>query len=69
MQKVGVVSAEGPFVIFGAEFVPFCSRVFFPTEPTGIFAPPEDLQDEELEQQQWRNRNDWDFGKANKLMN
>ena len=48
MQKVGVVATEGAFNIFGAEFVPFCSRVFFPNEMTGIFATPEDLQDEEF---------------------
>lgn len=48
MQKVGVVSAKGHFIIFGAEFVPFCSRVFFPGEKSGIFASPEDLNDEEF---------------------
>ena len=48
MQKVGVVTAEGSFVIFGAEFVPFCSRVFFPNEMMDIYASPEDLHDEEL---------------------
>lgn len=48
MQKVGVISTEGPFVIFGVEFVPFCSRVFFPDEMDGIYASPEDLHDEEL---------------------
>lgn len=48
MQKVGVVTTEGTFNIFGAEFVPFCSRVFFPNEMTGIYASPEDLRDEEF---------------------
>lgn len=48
MQKVGVVTAEGPFITFGAEFVPFCSRVFFPNEMTSIYTSPEDLQDEEF---------------------
>lgn len=48
MQKVGVVTTEGTFNIFGAEFVPFCSRVFFPNEMTGIYASPEDLKDEEF---------------------
>lgn len=48
MQKVGVVTTEGTFSIFGAEFVPFCSRVFFPNEMTGIYASPEDLHDEEF---------------------
>lgn len=48
MQKVGVVTDEGAFNIFGAEFVPFCSRVFFPNEMTGIYASPEDLHDEEF---------------------
>lgn len=48
MQKVSVVSNKGTFNIFGAEFVPFCSRVFFPCEMDGIYASPEDLQDEEF---------------------
>lgn len=48
MQKVGVVTDEGAFNIFGAEFVPFCSRVFFPNEMTGIYASPEDLHDEDF---------------------
>lgn len=48
MQKVGVVTEEGAFDIIGAEFVPFCSRVFFPNEVTGIYASPEDLHDEEF---------------------
>ncbi|MCQ2189926.1 MAG: helix-turn-helix transcriptional regulator [Paludibacteraceae bacterium] len=48
IQKVGVVSEEGAFEIFGAEFVPFCSHVFFPKEMTGIYASPEDLHDEEF---------------------
>ena len=48
MQKIGVVTTEGTFNIFGAEFVPFCSRVFFPNEMTGIYASPEDLKDEEF---------------------
>lgn len=48
MQKVGVMTAEGAFVVFGVEFVPFCSRVFFPLEMAGIFASPEDLRDEEF---------------------
>ncbi len=48
MQKVGVVTTSGPFVVFGVEFVPFCSRVFFPNEMTGIYVSPEDLHDEEF---------------------
>lgn len=48
MQKVGVVTDEGAFNTFGVEFVPFCSRMFFPNEMTGNYASPEDLQDEEL---------------------
>ena len=48
IQKVGVVTTEGAFVIFGAEFVPFCSRVFFPNEMADIYASPEDLHDDGL---------------------
>lgn len=48
MQKVGVATAEGAFIVFGVEFVPFCSRVFFPKEVADIYTLPEDLQDEEL---------------------
>lgn len=48
MQKVGVVTTKGTFNIFGTEFVPFCSRVFFPNEVKDIYASPEDLHDEEL---------------------
>ncbi len=55
MQKVGVITEKGIFDIFGAEFVPFCSRVFFPNVPslfgkTGgeVYASPEDLHDKEF---------------------
>lgn len=48
MQKVGVVCQEGRFDVFGVEFVPFCSRVFFRTEMQGIYASPEELDDEEF---------------------
>lgn len=48
MHKAGVVTTEGAFVIFGAEFVPYCSCVFFPDEMTGIYTSPEDLHDEEF---------------------
>ena len=55
MHKAGVVTTEGAFVIFGAEFVPFCSRVFFPNAPSLLgraggeaYASPEDLHDEEF---------------------
>ena len=48
MKKVGIVTDEGAFNTFGVEFVPFCSRVFFPNEMTGIYASPEDLHDEEF---------------------
>ena len=48
MQMVGVVTDEGTFNTFGVEFVPFCSRMFFPNEMTGNYASPEDLHDEEL---------------------
>lgn len=48
MQTVGVVTDEGAFDILGAEFVPFCSRVFFTNEMNGLYASPEDLHDEEL---------------------
>lgn len=48
MEKVGIISDEGDFNIFGVEFVPYCSRVFFRTEMNGIYASPEDLHDDEL---------------------
>lgn len=48
MQKVGIVSEKGSFNIFGVEFVPFCSRMFFRGEMNGIYASPEELHDEEL---------------------
>ena len=54
MQNVGVVSEEGAFNIFGVEFVPFCSRIFFrsfPTTPSGserIYASAKDLDDKEF---------------------
>ncbi len=50
MQKVGVVSDKGDFGIFGVEFVPYCSRVFFPVEMSGIYASPEELGDKGLVQ-------------------
>lgn len=48
MQKVGIVSEKGQFNIFGVEFVPFCSRMFFRGEMNGVYASPEELRDEEL---------------------
>lgn len=48
MQTLGVTCDEGAFVIFGVEFVPFCSRVFFWGEMDGIHATPEELGDDEL---------------------
>ena len=48
MQKVGIVTEKGPVNIFGVEFVPFCSRVFFRGEMSGIYASPEELHDEGL---------------------
>lgn len=45
MQTVGVTCEEGEFNIIGAEFVPFCSRVFF-REGGETYATPEDLHDE-----------------------
>lgn len=48
MQTVGVTCDEGDFVIFGVEFVPFCSRVFFRGQMNGIYATPEELGDDEL---------------------
>lgn len=48
MQKVGIVSEKGQFNIFGVEFVPFCSRMFFRGGMNGIYASPEELHDEEL---------------------
>lgn len=48
MQKVGIVTAEGAFHVFGVEFVPFCSRVFFRNEMNTLYASPEELHDEEL---------------------
>lgn len=53
MESVGVVCEEGPFLIFGAEFVPFCSRLFFPSEKIdeksgAVFVTPERLGDEDF---------------------
>lgn len=48
MQKVGIVTDEGAFHVFGVEFVPFCSRVFFRNEMNTLYASPEELHDEEL---------------------
>lgn len=48
MQKVGVTCKAGNFNVLGAEFVPFCSRVFFRTEYDTIYASPEDMSDEGL---------------------
>ena len=50
MNSVGVVTEEGPVVIFGVEFVPFCSRMFFKTAFVGEFQTPEELHDEEFAQ-------------------
>lgn len=55
MQKVGVICEPGPFYIFGAEFVPFCSRVFFRSflgaqgEQSAIYASPEEFGDARFE--------------------
>lgn len=48
MNTVDVVTVPGDFVIFGAEFVPFCSRVFFRSEKNGPYVTPEGLQDDEF---------------------
>lgn len=48
MQTVGVVTQEGDFEIFGAEFVPFCSRVFFRKEMPDVYVSPEELEDNEF---------------------
>lgn len=55
MEKVGVVTDEGAFNTIGVEFVPFCSRVFFPNAPSlwgrageKAYASPEDMNDEEF---------------------
>lgn len=40
-----MVTEEGTFNTFGVEFVPFCSRMFFPNEMTSNYASPEDLRD------------------------
>ncbi len=48
MQKVGVVAEQGAFNILGAEFVPFCSRMFFRSEINGIYASAEELNDDEF---------------------
>ena len=50
MNSVRVVTEEGPVVIFGVEFVPFCSRMFFKTAFVGEFQTPEELHDEEFAQ-------------------
>lgn len=48
LQKVGLVTDEGAFDTFGVEFVPFCSRVFFPTDMTGSYETPESMNNEEF---------------------
>lgn len=48
IHNVRVHSVEGAFDVFGAEFVPYCMRVFFRKEMNSIYASPEELQDEEL---------------------
>ena len=48
MQKVGLVTDEGAFDTFGVEFVPFCSRVFFPINTSSTYDTPESMNDEEF---------------------
>lgn len=48
MQTVGILSDEGRFDVFGVEFIPFCSRVFFRTEMSVFYASPEELHDKEF---------------------
>lgn len=48
MQAVDVTCEQGEFNIFGAEFVPYCSRMFFRNEVADVFATPTQLADEEL---------------------
>lgn len=53
MQKVGVICNAGDFIVLGAEFVPFCSRVFFKLplqleRAGGEASSPEDMGDEGL---------------------
>lgn len=48
MQKVGLVTDEGAFNTFGVEFVPFCSRVFFPINTSSTYDTPESMNDEEF---------------------
>lgn len=48
MQTVGILSDEGRFDVFGVEFVPFCSRIFFRAEIDGVYVSPEELHDEEF---------------------
>lgn len=50
MKSVNVITEEGPVVIFGVEFVPFCSRLFFKTAFVGEYQTPEELNDEEFAQ-------------------
>ena len=46
-NKVSLDTDEGPFVVFGVEFVPFCSRLFFATcLLEKLYFTPEELQDE-----------------------
>ena len=48
MQKVGLVTNEGAFDTIGVEFMPFCSRVFFPIDMTGSYDTPEGMNDKDL---------------------
>lgn len=43
-------SDEGPFVVFGVEFTPFCSRMFFPKTTALPHFTPEDASEEEYTQ-------------------
>ena len=48
LQKVGLITDEGAFDTFGVEFVPFCSRVFFPINTSSTYDTPDSMNDEEF---------------------
>ncbi len=46
MKSVGIVTEEGPVVIFGVEFVPFCSKLFFDMDTKSEHVTPSGLHDD-----------------------
>lgn len=46
MKSMGIITEKGDLVIFGVEFVPFCSKMFFRSEHKAEFLTPEATRDE-----------------------